>query len=123
VHELRRNRRPSHPTCARLHTELEGGTAAQPEHFPYVERWDASGECVYAAHTLRSDDDDWSQAGALVRRVMDDASRDRLVSNVVGHLSDGVSPLVLERAVQYWRNIDAETGERIAETLARNPRP
>jgi catalase len=101
----------------------KGGPAAQPEHFPYVERWDANGEFVHAAYTLRSDDDDWSQAGALVRDVMDDAARDRLVSNVVGHLSDGVSAPVLERAVEYWRNIDAETGERIAEALAGNQRP
>jgi catalase len=36
----------------------------------------------------------------------------------VGHLSDGVSEPVLERAVEYWRNIDAEVGERIAKAVA-----
>ena len=36
-------------------------------------------------------------------------------SNVVGHLSDGVSEPVLERAFEYWRNIDKETGDRIAK--------
>ena len=45
---------------------------------------------------------------------MDDAQRDRLVSNVVGHLSQGVTPPVLERAVEYGRNIDKELGDRIA---------
>ena len=55
------------------------------------------------------------QAGTLVREVMDDAARDRLVSNVVGHLSDGVSEPVLERAFEYWRNIDQDVGDRIAE--------
>jgi len=40
---------------------------------------------------------------------------DRLVSNVVGHLKDGVSEPVLERAFEYWRNIDREVGDRIAK--------
>jgi catalase len=69
----------------------KGGPAADPEHYPYVEKWEADGEFVHAAYTLRQDDDDWGQAGTLVREVMDDAQRDRLVSNVVGHLSNGVS--------------------------------
>ncbi len=68
---------------------------------------------VRAAYTLREDDDDWSQAGALVREVMDEDARGRLVDNVVGHLCDGVSEKVLERAFEYWRNIDGETGEKI----------
>jgi len=45
-----------------------------------------SGEFVHAAYMKRKDDDDFGQAGALVRKVMDNAQRDRLVSNVVGHL-------------------------------------
>jgi catalase len=92
----------------------KGGPVADPEHYPYVERWDADGEFVHAAYTLRRDDDDWGQAGTLVREVMDDAQRDRLVSNAVGHLSQGVSPPVLERAVAYWRSIDKAIGDRIA---------
>ena len=61
------------------------------------------------------DDDDFVQAGALVRTVMDDAARNRLVSNVVGHLAAGVSEPVLQRAFAYWRNIDKEIGDRIAK--------
>ncbi len=68
---------------------------------------------VRAAYTLRKDDDDWSQAGTLVREVMDDAQRKRLVSNVVGHLSDGVSEKVLLRAFDYWKNIDKDIGAAI----------
>ena len=48
---------------------------------------------------------------------MNDAQRDRLVSNVVGHLKNGVSEPVLQRALEYWRNIDKETGDRIAKGL------
>ena len=45
---------------------------------------------------------------------MDNAARDRLVSNVVGHLKDGVKEPVLSRAFEYWRNIDKTVGDRIA---------
>jgi catalase len=93
----------------------KGGPQADPTSYPHVEVWEASGEFVHAAYTKRKDDDDFGQAGALVRQVMDDAQRDRLVSNVVGHLEDGVSEPVLERAFEYWRNIDQAIGDRIAE--------
>ena len=48
---------------------------------------------------------------------MDDAQRSRLVSNVAGHLANGVTAPVLARALEYWHNIDKETGDRIAEAL------
>jgi catalase len=95
----------------------KGGPKADPERYPYVEKWEADGEFVHSAYTQRRDDDDWGQAGALVRDVLDDAARDRLVANVVGHLRDGVSAPVLERAFEYWRNIDKETGDRIAHSF------
>nr|WP_255344937.1 catalase-related domain-containing protein [Streptomyces avermitilis] len=53
----------------------------------------------------------------MVRQVLDDAARDRLVSNVSGHLKADVSRPVLDRAVQYWRNIDKEIGDRIASNV------
>ena len=68
---------------------------------------------VHAAQTLHAEDDDWGQAGTLVREVMDDAARDRLVSNIVGHLLDGVTEPVLQRAFEYWRNVDADLGQRV----------
>jgi catalase len=89
-----------------------GGPAAQPAP-EEAGLWHSDGDMVRQAYTLREDDDDWSQAGALVREVMDEDARGRLVDNVVGHLCDGVSEKVLERAFEYWRNIDGETGEKI----------
>ena len=62
---------------------------------------------------LHTEDDDWGQAGAMVREVLDDAARERLVSNVVGHLLDGVTEPVLQRAFQYWRNVDKNLGDKI----------
>ena len=70
---------------------------------------------VRTAYTLRPEDDDWSQAGVMVREVLDDAARERLVSNIVGHVSDGVKEPVLSRVFEYWRNVDAELGKKVEE--------
>jgi catalase len=70
-----------------------------------------------AAYTKRKDDDDFGQAGTMVRKVLDNAARGRLVSNVVGHLKKGMSEPVLQRAFEYWRNIDKEIGDRIAKGM------
>ncbi len=48
---------------------------------------------------------------------MDNAQRDRLVSNVVEHLKKGVSKPILQRASEYWHNIDKEIGDRIAKGM------
>ncbi|WP_420879755.1 catalase [Rhodococcus sp. (in: high G+C Gram-positive bacteria)] len=75
--------------------------------------WYSDGEMVHQAYTLRKDDDDWSQAGTMVREVLDDAARERLASNIVGHLLNGVTEPVLVRAFDYWRNVDKDLGERV----------
>jgi catalase len=90
----------------------KGGPRADAAAHPPV-GWYADGEMVRAAYTLHSEDDDWGQAGTLVREVLDDAARDRLVSNVAGHLLDRVTEPVLQRAFGYWRNVDKDLGDRI----------
>jgi catalase len=97
----------------------KGGPKAD---YPQVEVWEASGAFIHAAYTKRKDDDDFGQAGTLVRKVMDNAARDRLVSNVVGHLKDGVTEPVLARALEYWRNIDPAVGDRIARGVVKGER-
>ncbi|WP_240197839.1 catalase [Novosphingobium sp. P6W] len=89
-----------------------GGPGAQPQVGGEA-TWMADGDMVRAAYSLRQDDDDWSQPGALVREVMDDAQRERFVTNVSGHLADGVSEPILVRAFDYWRNVDKDIGDRI----------
>ena len=79
--------------------------------------WHLDGDMVRAASTLRHDDDDWGQAGTLVRAVLDDPARDRLVSNAAGHLLNGVTEPVLVRAFQYWKNVDLGLGERIEQAV------
>ena len=91
----------------------KGGPKADPQRYPEDAVWSANGEFTRSPYTLRKDDDDFGQANALINKVMNDAERDRLVANVVGSLKGGVSEPVLERAFQYWRNIDKTIGDRI----------
>ncbi len=91
----------------------KGAPQADPNRYPESAVWAADGEMVRSAYTLRPDDDDYSQANDLINKVMDDSARDRLVSNVSGHLLNGVTQPVLERAFEYWKNIDTVIGERI----------
>ncbi len=93
-----------------------GGPAAQPEAGGEA-TWYADGDMVRQAYTLREDDDDFSQPRALIRDVMDDGQRERLVNNIAGHLADGVSEKILVRAFEYWRNIDDETGRKVEEAV------
>ncbi|GAA1100435.1 catalase [Tsukamurella strandjordii] len=80
-------------------------------------QWAADGEIVRTAYVDHPEDDDFSQPRMLIRDVMDDAARERLVDNVAGHLLDGVSRPVLQRAFEYWKNIDPETGARIERAV------
>jgi catalase len=94
-----------------------GGPAAAPGRFGEDPSWHVTGEIVRAASTLHKEDDDFGQPGTLVRTVLDDEARSRLVSNVVGHVALGVSPAVLPRVLAYWRNVDQALGDRIAAGL------
>ncbi|MGW7579253.1 catalase [Streptomyces sp. NPDC054765] len=94
-----------------------GGPAADTLRYGEPAGWETGGAMVREAYTLRRDDDDFGQPGTMVRQVLDDAARDRLVNNVSGHLLNGVSRPVLDRALQYWRNIDKNVGDRIAHKV------
>jgi catalase len=94
-----------------------GGPAADPSRADHAGLWAADGEMVRAAYTLRAADDDFGQPRTMVREVLDDDARERLVSTSRGHLLDGVSEKVLARAFQYWKNIDQEIGERIEQAV------
>ncbi|RUO32135.1 catalase [Aliidiomarina sedimenti] len=91
----------------------KGGPHADPSRNQNDDTWHSSGDMVRQAYTLRQDDDDWGQARALVREVMSEEERSRLIDNVIGHLKKDVKEPVLSRAFEYWRNIDTEVGERI----------
>ena len=90
----------------------KGGPQADSEHYRPV-GWHADGDMVRSAYSLHEQDDDWGQAGTMVREVLDDAARERLASNVVGHLLNGVTEPVLLRALEYWHNVDKNLGDKI----------
>jgi catalase len=93
----------------------KGGPAADTSRFGAPPSWEVSGEIMRTAYVDHREDDDWGQAGALVRDVLDDEARARLVDNVVGHLLNGVTDPVLERAFAYWAHIDPDIGRRIKD--------
>ena len=96
-------------------TRTRSTTPRPPTRTRYAEDavWAANGEMVRAAATLHAEDDDFGQAHTLVNEVLDDAARDRLVDNVSGILAGLRRPEVLQRAFEYWRNIDKAVGDRI----------
>ncbi len=91
----------------------KGGPRADTARYGEPAGWHSDGELVRSAYMPHEQDDDFVQPGTMVREVLDDAARDRLVSNIVGHLLNGVTEPVLQRAFEYWRNVDKELGDRV----------
>jgi len=79
--------------------------------------WEADGAFVRQAYTLREDDDDFSQANAMVNQVFDADQRNRLAETVASTLGT-VRPDIKERVFDYWRSIDKAVGDHIAELAA-----
>jgi catalase len=95
----------------------KGGPRADAARYGELAGWHTDGDMVRSAYTLHAEDDDWGQAGTMVREVLDDAARGRLVNNIVGHLLNGVTEPVLQRAFEYWRNVDKGLGDRIEQSV------
>jgi catalase len=106
-----------HSGAAPIYAPNSGGRPWSDGSGPVVDGWEADGEMVRSAYTLRADDDDFTQPGTLVRDVFDDAQRTKLVDQVAGSLIGGVHGEVLQRAFQYWKSIDADVGRRIEEKV------
>jgi catalase len=95
-----------------------GGPQADPERYPEHAVWEEDIEMVRSAYTLREEDDDFGQARTLVREVIDDEARTRLVNNIIGHAGDpSVTDKMKPRIVEYWNNVDEELGRKVAEGI------
>src|SRR5215207_547941 len=81
--------------------------------------WVEAAEMGRYAYEKHAADDDFGQPGTLYRDVMGPTDREHLVTNIVAHASDGVSPEVQERVIGYWTNVDAELGARVAAGLSK----
>ena len=97
-----------------------GGPAADPARFGDPAGWMANGEIVRAAYDLHKEDDDFGQAETLYRKVLSATDREHLVGNIAGHVRDGVTPTMIPRVLDYWRQVDAELGARLAKALDTN---
>jgi catalase len=100
-----------------------GGRPWADDEAALEESWAVDGDLVRSAYELHADDDDFGQAGSLVRDVFDDAQRGRLVEQVSGSLLGGVRGDVLDRALEYWKSIDVGVGGRIEEAVRRGAAP
>ena len=98
-----------------------GGPAADEARYGEAFHASFSGALTREPYKLHRDDDDFGQPGELYRNVLSEQDRTNLVTNIVNHLSDGVSDPVLERALEYWRNVDADLGARVAKGTGNGP--
>jgi len=97
-----------------------GGPVADPARFGDPAGWAVTGEIVRAAYDLHKEDDDFGQAGTLYRNVLSAADREHLVGNIVRHVNNGVTAPMIPRVLDYWSQVDADLGTRVAETLKTN---
>ncbi len=93
-----------------------GGPAADPS-FADVTWGVEAGEMIRAAYQPHAEDDDFSQANAMVNQAMDEAARERLASNIVGHATNAVAAEVQQRVIEYWTNVDGWLGNQVAEGI------
>jgi catalase len=94
-----------------------GGPQADPERAADIGWPVEAGELGRYAYDKHAEDDDFGQAATLYRDVMDDAAREALVDNIVGHASDDVASETQERVIAYWASVDADLGARVAAGL------
>ncbi|MCX7537944.1 catalase [Corynebacterium sp. P5875] len=78
--------------------------------------WDSTHgtDFTRGAYVRHPEDDDFIQAGTLVREVMDDAARERLAGNIARTM-DGITGEVEKRVYEYWTNVDGWLGNRVRE--------
>jgi len=89
-----------------------------PEQVPSAEPppYKASGD-VMRYNT--ADDDNFTQPGIFWSQTLNDAERERLVSNIVGHLKD-TTDFIQERAVKNFCQVNPDFGRRVAEGLRKH---
>ena len=111
-------------TVAEYHPNSTGGPTADPQRAYDFGEWDTKGSSIYRGEYVKhAEDTDQVQATTLYREVMDDAARERLVGNIVGHVSK-VHPdetELLERVYAYWGAVDEGLGKAVKDKVEANP--
>ncbi len=94
-----------------------GGPAADPQVWK-GEEYHVAGEIIRSAYTLHAEDDDFSQPRALWEKVLSEADRDHLVTNIAGHAgAPEVTADMKARVVEYWSSVHTDLGARVAKEL------
>ena len=106
-----------HSGAAPVYAPNSAGRPWSDQTGPVEDGWETDGDMVRSAYAPHAEDDDFGQPGTLVREVFDDAQRARLIDQVSGSLLGGVHGAVLERALEYWKSVDAEVGKRIEDKV------
>ncbi|MGC2130523.1 MAG: catalase-related domain-containing protein, partial [Candidatus Aquilonibacter sp.] len=95
-----------------------GGPRADSQRYHDASWFVGGSEIMRKAEALHKDDNDFIQPGTLYREVLSPEARDRLVSNIIWHLSQGVERSIQERAVKsYLSLVDPDLGSRVAKGL------
>ena len=90
-----------------------GGPKADPSFTETV--WGVEGgEMVREAYNPHSEDDDFGQPGTMVREVMSATDVEHLAANIIGHATNAVTPEIQKRVIEYWTNVDADLGAKVA---------
>lgn len=106
------------PADARVYTPNSYGGPSADAARGVEASWENDGDLVRSAYTLRSDDDDFGQAGTLYREVYDDAAKARFLDTLVGQYESLTVARIQERFVQYWTNVDQDLGAKIRARIA-----
>jgi catalase len=95
-----------------------GGPAADPS-LASEPTYGLAGEVVRAAYHAHQDDTDFIQPGTMYREVMSEIDREHLLTNIVGHASNGpgLQSDVAVRVGEYWRQVDADLGAKVDKAL------
>ena len=114
---VQQGRRHAHPPGQRpgVRAQLEGRPGRRHRALRPVPTWHADGDICAPPTSTTPRTTTGARPGTLVRDVLDDAARDRLVDNVVGHLLNGVTEPVLQRAFSTGATSTRALGDRIEE--------
>ncbi len=76
-----------------------------------------AGEIMRSPYVAHSEDNDFVQPRLLWTDVLSETDREHLVTNITNHLKSGVTPEMVARVVEYWRNVHPDLSDRIAQGM------
>jgi len=106
---------------------VDGNQAGTPNYFPNsfggpqpdpTVAWTKQAVSGEVTRYPTDDDDNFSQAGIFYNKVLDAGAKDRLTSNIAGHMS-AAAPFIQKRAIANFSKADPHYGKSIEEKIAK----